>query len=100
MDEYVVKRGINLVDDPEEDPFGLRYEAGDGPYPAETFGDHFEALLEMGAIGEAVEATEAASALAAESGVTLTRVEGTGAGGRILKEDVERFLEEGDHGEA
>lgn len=51
---------------------------------------------EEGAEGEEerVKASPVARRLAQEQGVSLTNVQGTGPGGRITKEDVERFLTE------
>lgn len=40
------------------------------------------------------EATESAQQLALDEGIDLSEVTGSGAGGRILKSDVERYLEE------
>lgn len=43
---------------------------------------------------EPINATDAAIAYAAEKGVELSIVVGSGAGGRILKSDVEAFVDE------
>jgi len=46
-------------------------------------------------LSEGVEATEAARALAAEMGLPLGAVVGSGAGGRVTKKDVERAVGDG-----
>ena len=43
--------------------------------------------------GPSPDATEAALSLAAENGLDITEVVGTGSGGRITKWDVEAYLE-------
>jgi pyruvate/2-oxoglutarate dehydrogenase complex dihydrolipoamide acyltransferase (E2) component len=58
---------------------------------------HNDALLKLGALiptGEdsVPDATEPAMELAGEHGVPLTAITGTGSGGRIIKEDIERYL--------
>lgn len=46
-----------------------------------------------------VSATSAAEELAEEHGIDLTTVQGTGAGGNVLKSDVERVIAELDDGD-
>jgi len=46
-----------------------------------------------GSINDAMDATEGALELAAAYGVDLSEVEGTGSRGRIIKADVEAYLE-------
>jgi pyruvate/2-oxoglutarate dehydrogenase complex dihydrolipoamide acyltransferase (E2) component len=41
-----------------------------------------------------VDATDAAAELAVEEGVDLTEIYGTGSGGRVLKSDVEKVIDE------
>jgi pyruvate/2-oxoglutarate dehydrogenase complex dihydrolipoamide acyltransferase (E2) component len=60
---------------------------------------HNAALIEEGtlmSLDEAAnpDATDSAAQLAEENGVNLAEITGTGVGGRITKEDVERHLAE------
>lgn len=48
--------------------------------------------------GGTIDATESARELAAEAGLDLASVEGTGAGGRITKGDVEDAIAAADEG--
>lgn len=89
---------------------GLGKEYGPGsvlkvtPDEVRDFGDKFDVLHEepkpVGpVVAEAlpeVNATAGAIALAAEKGVDLAKVEGTGRDWRVLKSDVEAHLERGD----
>jgi pyruvate dehydrogenase E2 component (dihydrolipoamide acetyltransferase) len=66
------------TDDPNSDhPLGQGSQAADDPNS-----DH-------PVMPDEVEATPAAQATAADSGVDLTQVKGTGAGGKVTKADVE-----------
>ena len=44
--------------------------------------------------GQEIDATDAAIKLAKENGINLAGVTGSGAGGRILKSDIERLVEQ------
>jgi len=89
---------------------GLGEEYGPGsvlrvtPQEARDFADKFEVLHEEPkptgpVVAEAlpeVNATSGAIALAEEKGVDLSKVEGTGRDWRVLKSDVEAYLERGE----
>lgn len=85
----------------------IRREAGDTFLGTETMLEHFGDRLERvrGASGpepdvpESVNATDAAVELAAEHGIDMADVEGTGEDGRILKSDVEAAVEAAGDGE-
>lgn len=84
-----------------------RYGPGDivmlTEFEAEGFSDKLELVgpvpfteteSEEVALSEAIDATPAAVELAAELGVDLSNVSGSGAGGRILVKDIEAALDE------
>jgi 2-oxoglutarate dehydrogenase E2 component (dihydrolipoamide succinyltransferase) len=72
---------IRIADDRPSQP----EETQAAPQPAETGGD--------GKAGTQPSATPVAQRLASEQGIDLAQISGSGPGGRIFKEDVERFLE-------
>ena len=80
-----------------EVPAGLEDEAKANPFleieTEEPAAAELPVSLSLPPKGE-VDATESALALATESDVDLSLVEGTGVEGRIIKPDVERFLAE------
>jgi tetratricopeptide (TPR) repeat protein len=85
-----------LEDEGAEETEAGAGDAGDEPGPAETTGTTPRSrAAEVAAANEDVEATDAALELAAEFGIDLSGLDGSGQGGRILKADVEAALVRG-----
>ncbi len=67
---------------------------GKGPPPAEAVGGKPEAARVATGEGERIRISPIARKMAEEQMIDLTRVKGTGPDGRIVKEDIEKALEE------
>ncbi|HEY8477425.1 MAG TPA: dihydrolipoamide acetyltransferase family protein, partial [Chloroflexota bacterium] len=96
--ETVSEEAVRREPAPMEQAPAWKEGAGEG---AETMGTTLEAYarelpqeLRMAAPPERVKASPIARRLAEERGVQLEAIRGTGPGGRITKEDVERYVRE------
>lgn len=94
---------LNAAALPEGHPAAISPDYGEGYNYTVTGGRVDRTDLERHLVGNQtvegnaeVDATEAARDLANEHGVDLNEVEGTGADGRITKDDVENYLAEAD----